>query len=76
VVYELRAECRCIEDSLACRVVDAALPALTAISGLLILRERLGPRTIIGLVLATGGVVIVAGSGLSLDLGVVLCLIG
>lgn len=55
---------------------NAALPALTAISGLLILRERLGLRTIIGLVLATGGVVIVAGSGLGLDLGVVLCLIG
>jgi drug/metabolite transporter (DMT)-like permease len=55
---------------------NAALPALTAISGLLILRERLGPRTIVGLVLATAGVVIVAGSGLGLDLGVVLCLIG
>jgi drug/metabolite transporter (DMT)-like permease len=55
---------------------NAALPALTAISGLLILRERLGLRTIIGLVLATAGVVIVAGSGPGLDLGVVLCLIG
>jgi drug/metabolite transporter (DMT)-like permease len=55
---------------------NAALPALTAISGLLILRERLGPRTIVGLVLATAGVAIVAGSGLGLDLGVVLCLIG
>jgi drug/metabolite transporter (DMT)-like permease len=55
---------------------NAALPALTAISGLLILRERLSLRTIIGLVLATAGVVIVAGSGLGLDLGVLLCLIG
>jgi drug/metabolite transporter (DMT)-like permease len=55
---------------------NAALPALTAIAGLFILRERLGLRTIIGLVVATAGVVIVAGSGLGLDLGVVLCLIG
>jgi drug/metabolite transporter (DMT)-like permease len=55
---------------------NAALPALTAIAGLLILRERLGLRTIIGLVVATAGMVIVAGSGLGLDLGVVLCLIG
>jgi drug/metabolite transporter (DMT)-like permease len=54
---------------------NAALPALTAISGLFVLRERLGLRTIVGLVLATAGVVIVAGSGLGLDLGVVLCLI-
>jgi drug/metabolite transporter (DMT)-like permease len=55
---------------------NAALPALTAISGLLILRERLGLRTIIGLILATAGVVIVAGAGLGFDPGVVLCLIG
>lgn len=55
---------------------NAALPVLTAISGLLIIRERLGLRTIIGLVLGTVGVGIVAGSGLGLDLGVVLCLIG
>jgi drug/metabolite transporter (DMT)-like permease len=38
---------------------NAGLPALTAISGLLILRERLGLRTIIGLVLATAGVALV-----------------
>ena len=55
---------------------NAALPALTAISGLLILRERLELQTIIGLVLATAGVVIVDGPGLDLDLAVVLCLIG
>jgi drug/metabolite transporter (DMT)-like permease len=55
---------------------NAALPALTAISGLIILRERLSLRTIIGLVLATAGVAIVAGSGPGIDLGVVLCLIG
>jgi drug/metabolite transporter (DMT)-like permease len=48
---------------------NAALPALTAIAGLLILRGRLGLRTIIGLVVATAGKVIVAGSGLGLDLG-------
>jgi drug/metabolite transporter (DMT)-like permease len=55
---------------------NAALPALTAILAVLILRERISPRTIIGLVLATSGVAIVAGSGLSLDLGVVLCVVG
>lgn len=55
---------------------NAALPVLTAIAGLLIIRERLGLPTIVGLVLGTAGVVIVAGSGPSLDLGVVLCLIG
>lgn len=55
---------------------NAALPALTALLGLLILRERLAVRTIVGLVLATVGVIIVAGSGLSLDIGVILCLVG
>ncbi|WP_105035877.1 DMT family transporter [Cryobacterium aureum] len=55
---------------------NAALPALTALLGLFILKERLAPRTIVGLVLATAGVVIVAGAGLTLDIGVLLCLIG
>jgi drug/metabolite transporter (DMT)-like permease len=55
---------------------NAALPALTAVLGLFILGERLAARTIVGLVIATSGVVIVAGSGLSLDVGVVLSLIG
>ncbi|TFC90373.1 DMT family transporter [Cryobacterium sp. TMT4-31] len=55
---------------------NAALPALTALLGLFILRERVAPRTIVGLVLATAGVVIVAGAGLTLDIGVLLCLIG
>ncbi|TFC80111.1 DMT family transporter [Cryobacterium sp. TMS1-20-1] len=55
---------------------NAALPALTALLGLFILKERLPPRTIVGLVLATAGVVIVAGAGLTVDSGVLLCLIG
>lgn len=55
---------------------NAALPALTALLGLFVLRERLAARTAVGLALATAGVVIVAGSGLKLDFGVVLCLIG
>ncbi|TFB98642.1 DMT family transporter [Cryobacterium sp. HLT2-28] len=55
---------------------NAALPALTALLGLFILKERLAPRTILGLLLATAGVVIVAGAGLTLDIGVLLCLIG
>jgi drug/metabolite transporter (DMT)-like permease len=38
---------------------NAALPALTAGLGLFLLRERLTTRTIIGLVLATAGVVVV-----------------
>ncbi|GAA1960672.1 DMT family transporter [Agromyces allii] len=57
-------------------LTNAALPALTAVLGLLILRERLAVRTVVGLVLATVGVAIVAGSGLSLDVGVLLSLIG
>ena len=55
---------------------NAALPALTAGLGLFLLRERFTTRTIIGLVVATTGVVVVAGSGLTLDLGFVLCIIG
>ena len=55
---------------------NAARPTLTALLGLFILKERLAPRTIVGLVLATAGVVIVAGAGLTLDIGVLLCLIG
>ncbi|TFB92334.1 DMT family transporter [Cryobacterium luteum] len=55
---------------------NAALPALTALLGLFILKERVAPRTIVGLALATAGVVIVAGAGLTLDIGVLLCLTG
>jgi drug/metabolite transporter (DMT)-like permease len=60
----------------AAALSNAALPALTGGLGLLLLRERLTTRTIIGLVLATVGVVVVAGSGLTLDFGVVLCITG
>nr|WP_246323668.1 DMT family transporter [Alpinimonas psychrophila] len=55
---------------------NAALPAFTALLGLLVLRERLAVRTIVGLGRATVGVIIVAGSGLSVDIGVILCLVG
>ncbi len=57
-------------------LTNAALPALTAVLGAFILRERLAFRTLAGLVLATAGVAIVAGSGLTLDVGVVLSLAG
>ena len=57
-------------------LTNAALPALTAVLGLVLLRERLTFRTTVGLVLATVGVGIVASSGLTLDLGVLLSLIG
>jgi len=39
---------------------NAALPAVTAVLGLLILRERLALRTVVGLVLAPVGVAIAA----------------
>lgn len=57
-------------------LVSALLPVFTALLGVLILRERMGWRTIVGLVLATAGVALVAASGLSLDLGVLLCAVG
>ncbi len=60
----------------AAALSNAALPALTALAGLLILRERIGRRPLIGLIVATTGVVIVAGAGLRLDIGVLLCLLG
>jgi drug/metabolite transporter (DMT)-like permease len=50
----------------------ALLPALTAVFAVVMLREHLPPRTIVGLVLATVGVGVVATSGFRLDLGVVL----
>jgi drug/metabolite transporter (DMT)-like permease len=50
----------------------ALLPVLTAIAAVAMIRERLTPRTWLGLVLATVGVVLVAASGFRLDLGVML----
>ena len=57
-------------------LTNAALPAMTAVLGAIILRERIAPRTIVGLIFATLGVAIVAGSGLSFDVGIALCLMG
>ncbi|MET0725548.1 MAG: DMT family transporter [Leifsonia sp.] len=53
----------------------ALLPALTAVFAVVMLREHLPPRTVIGLVLATVGVGVVATSGFRLDLGVVLSIV-
>ena len=50
----------------------AFLPVLTAGAAVLILRERLGRRTVIGLALATIGVGLVAASGFRIDVGVLL----
>ena len=50
----------------------ALLPALTAVLAVVMLRERLSRRTIVGLVLATIGVGLVAASGFRIDLGVLL----
>lgn len=54
----------------------AMTPVLTAVFAVLLLRERPAPRTIAGLLLTTAGVAVVGGAGLSLDIGLVLCLIG
>ncbi|MBU1587815.1 MAG: DMT family transporter [Actinobacteria bacterium] len=53
-------------------LVVSLLPVLTALAAVAILRERLSARTVVGLVLATIGVGLVAASGFRFDLGVVL----
>jgi drug/metabolite transporter (DMT)-like permease len=50
----------------------AFLPVLTAGAAVLILRERLGRRTLVGLALATIGVGLIAASGFRVDVGVLL----
>lgn len=50
----------------------ALLPALTAVLAVVMLRERLTRRTIVGLMLATIGVGLVAASGFRIDFGVLL----
>lgn len=57
-------------------LANAALPVLTAAFAVGLLRERLPARTIIGLLLATAGVVLIAAAGLRLDGGLLLCLVG
>lgn len=53
-------------------LVVSLLPVLTAVAAVVMIRERLARRTIVGLVLATVGVALVAASGFRLDLGVLL----
>jgi drug/metabolite transporter (DMT)-like permease len=53
-------------------LANAALPVLTTVLAILILRERPSGRTLIGLGLATAGVALVAASGLTFDVGVLL----
>lgn len=54
----------------------ATLPLFTALAAVVILRERMRLRTIIGLALATLGVGLVAAAGLGFDLGLALCAAG
>ena len=53
----------------------ALLPVLTTVLAVAVLRERPPRRTVIGLVLATVGIALVAASGLRFDLGIVLCVL-
>jgi drug/metabolite transporter (DMT)-like permease len=53
-------------------LVVSLLPVLTALAAVVMIRERVPPRTIVGLGLATIGVALVAASGFRLDLGVAL----
>lgn len=53
----------------------ALLPVLTTVLAVIVLRERLSRRTVIGLALATAGVALVAASGLRVDVGIVLCVL-
>jgi drug/metabolite transporter (DMT)-like permease len=55
---------------------NALLPVLTTVLAVVILRERPRARTIVGLILATAGVVLVAAAGLSFDGGIVLVALG
>ncbi len=57
-------------------LANAALPVLTAVFAVLVLRERLPVRTLLGLTLATAGVILIAAAGLTVDLGLLLCLVG
>ena len=57
-------------------LANAALPVLTAVFAVVLLRERLPVRTILGLLLATAGVILIAAAGLTVDLGLLLCLVG
>ncbi|MCK6067148.1 MULTISPECIES: DMT family transporter [Microbacterium] len=53
-------------------LVVSLLPVLTAIAAVVMIGERLSLRTVIGLILASLGVALVAASGFRFDLGVVL----
>lgn len=55
---------------------NALLPVLTTVLAVIILRERPPVRTIVGLVLATAGVALVAAAGLRFDGGIVLVALG
>ena len=55
---------------------NALLPVLTTVLAVIILRERPPVRTIVGLVLATAGVALVAAAGLTFDGGIVLVALG
>lgn len=55
---------------------NALLPVLTTVLAVFVLRERPPLRTIVGLVLATAGVVLVAAAGLSVDGGIILVALG
>ncbi|WP_294179768.1 DMT family transporter [uncultured Schumannella sp.] len=57
-------------------LLAAALPVLTSVLAVFVLREHLPPRTIVGLVFATVGVVVVVAEGFTIDLGIVLALVG
>lgn len=56
-------------------LANAALPVLTALFAVLILRERLPLRTVAGLLLAVVGVGLIAAAGLRVDAGLLLCLV-
>jgi drug/metabolite transporter (DMT)-like permease len=53
-------------------LANALLPVFTTVLAIALLRERPSVRTVIGLVLATAGVALVAASGLHFDVGIVL----
>jgi drug/metabolite transporter (DMT)-like permease len=53
-------------------LVVSLLPVLTAVAAVLMIKEHLTGRTIVGLALATMGVGLVAASGFRLDIGVLL----
>ncbi len=55
---------------------NALLPVFTTVLAVIVLRERPPVRTIIGLVLATGGVLLVAAAGFRFDAGIVLVALG